>query len=270
MNISGREICHDCEPYVVAEISANHDGSFDKLVALIDAAKDAGADAVKVQCFEPERLAERRGGRDKVITETLWSGRTLLDLYQQAHTPLEFILYALARRDITAFASVFDAEDVDLLEAPNVNCPAYKIASREAADANLVARAASTGKPLIISTGTATEDELCHSVGNARMGTNQIALLYCVSEYPTRMESLDFEEIRWLRYRFGVPIGFSDHTVGIEAAVEAVRAGACIIEKHITLSRADGGLDAAFSLEPHELVQMVQEVRNAAEAREKQ
>lgn len=261
MKISGIEIGHDCHPFVVAELSANHQGSFGRALDLIYKARLAGVDGIKLQIFDPDRLAERRGGRDKVITEALWAGRTLGDLYREAHTPREWF-QELSAFHSCMFASVFDAEDVEYLE--RFGCPAYKVASREAADADLVAKAASTGKPVIISSGTATDDELGRSVAAATKYTNQVALLYCVSEYPTPMESIDFDEIKFMRRRYQLPVGFSDHTVGIEAAVEAVKAGACIIEKHVTLSRADGGLDAAFSLEPHELAQMVKEIRNAA------
>lgn len=258
MKIGGIKIGHDCLPFVIAEVSANHMGSFERAVELSCQAVLAGADAIKLQIFDPDRLAERRGGRDKVVTETLWSGQTLGDLYRAAHTPREWF-EDLAAFHPGVFASAFDREDVEYLE--RFGCPAYKIASREAADVGLVSKAASTGKPLIISTGTATDDQLGLSIAAAAKHTNQIALLYCVSEYPTPMESIDFDEIKFLRRRFQLPVGFSDHTVGIEAAVEAVAAGACIIEKHITLSRADGGLDAAFSLEPHELKELVQRVK---------
>lgn len=265
MNIAGREIGVNFTPFVVAELSGEHKGALSRLQDLIIAARNAGADAAKLQLYDPIRLAERRGGRDRVVTEALWAGRTLGDLYQEAHTPIGWFhgMFAYGTMiDMRIFSSVFDEEGVDFLECRG--CPAYKIASREAADVELVTKAASTGKPLIISTGTATDDELGRSIAAATMYTNQIALLYCVSEYPTRMESIDFDQIGALRHRYGLPVGFSDHTVGIEAAVEAVKAGACIIEKHVTLSRSDGGLDSAFSLEPHELAQMVKEIRNAA------
>lgn len=254
-------IGHDQPLYVVADISANHLGSFQRAVELVHAAMSAGASAAKLQIYDPERLAMRRGGTlDAVCTEAPWAGRKFVDLYREGYTPREWYgdLAALHRG---VFASVFDAEDVEFLEA--FGCPAYKIASREAADVELVTKAASTGKPLIISTGTATDEELGRSIAEAAKRTNQIALLYCVSEYPAPIESIDFDQIGVLRHRYGLPVGFSDHTVGIEAAVEAVKRGACIIEKHLTLSRADGGPDATFSLEPHELKELVHRVKNA-------
>ena len=264
MNINGREIGSGHPPYIVGEVSGEHRGSFENARDIIRALKEAGADAAKLQHFGPYRLAEARGGADKVLTEGLWAGRSLLSIYCETVTPKSWFpdLFAYAKNiGITLFSSVFDEDGVDYLET--LGCPTYKVASREAADVDLVKAAASTGKPVIISTGTATEDDLGRSVAAAAKHTNQIALLYCVSEYPTRMESLDFDEIGRLRHRFQVPVGFSDHTVGIDAAVEAVKAGACIIEKHITLSRAEGGLDAAFSLEPHELKELVQRVKDA-------
>lgn len=260
MNISGIEVGNGSSPFIVAELSCSHRGSYERAVDLIYKARLAGVDGIKLQIFDPDRLAERRGGRDKVVTESLWAGRTLGDLYREAHTPREWFK-ELSAFHSCMFASVFDAEDVDYLEAQG--CPAYKVASREAADTELVAKAASTGKPLIISTGTATDDELGRSIAAAAKHTNQIALLYCVSEYPARIESIDFNQIGALRHRYQLPVGFSDHTLGVEAAIEAVKAGACIIEKHVTLSRSDGGLDAAFSLEPHELRELVQKVKDA-------
>lgn len=261
MNIGGMEVGHGCKPFVVAELSANHRGLFGRAIDLIYAARVAGADGIKLQIFDPGRLAERRGGKDKVITEALWAGRTLGDLYREAHTPREWF------EDLSAFhscmfASVFDVEDVEYLE--RFNCPAFKIASREAADAELVTKAASTGKPVIISTGTATDDELGRSVAAATKLNPQVALLYCVSEYPAPIDSIDFDQISVLRKRYQVPVGFSDHTVGIEAAVRAVKEfGACIVEKHLTLSRSDGGLDAAFSLDPHEFRQLVRTIKDS-------
>lgn len=263
MQINGRDIGPGHPTYCIAEMSGEHKGDIARAYDLIYAAAQAGADAIKIQCFEPDLLAEARGGYDKVLTEGLWAGRSLGDLYHETLTPKGWMkdLFRYAKQEgITIFASVFHETDVEFLEH-FVVCPALKIASREAADIELVTKAASTGKPLIISTGTATDEELGRSIAVASKHTSQIALLYCVSQYPAPIESIDFDQIGVLRHRYGLPVGFSDHTLGIEAAVKAVEHGACIIEKHLTLSRADGGPDAAFSLEPAELKELVRKVR---------
>ena len=260
MIIGGIEVGDGCAPFVVADLSANHLGSFDRAVDLIYKARFAGVDAVKLQIYDPDRLAARRGGKDKVVAEAPWAGRTLGDLFREAYTPREWFS-ELSVFHSCLFASVFDVQDVEYLEA--CDCIAYKIASREAPDWELVSKAASTGKPLIISTGTATQEELGRSIAEAVKRNNQVGLLYCISEYPTPLDHIDFSQIGALRYRYQLPVGFSDHTLGVEAAVKAVESGACIIEKHITLSRADGGPDAAFSLEPAEFAKLVADVKDA-------
>lgn len=253
MQIRGRQIGHCCDPFIIAEMSANHNGSYNRAVEIIYKARWAGVDAVKLQIFDPVRLAKRRGGIDHVVDDPLWAGRTLLDLYAEAETPKEWFI-PLSYFHSCLFASVFDPLDIDYLETA-ADCPAYKIASREAGDVALVEAAAKTGKPIIISTGTATEDDLGASINAALKHTSSIALLYCVSDYPAKI--IDLSQIETLRYRYGLPVGFSDHTIGIDAAIEAVKAGACIIEKHMTLRRAHGGLDAEFSLEPEEMRALV-------------
>jgi sialic acid synthase SpsE len=263
VNIGGMEVGHDvCLPFVIADLSANHLGSFDRAVQLVYAARKAGVSAVKVQVYDPARMAIRRGGSvDAVCTEEPWAGRKFLSLYMEAYTPRSWYR-ELSMFHSCMFSSVFDVEDVNDLE--QFEPPCWKIASREAADVDLVTRAAQTGKPLIISTGTATDDQLGRSIAEAAKYTNQIALLYCVSKYPTDPAEIDYDEIGALRKRFGLPVGFSDHTLGVESAVKAVEAGACIIEKHLTLARSDGGPDAAFSLEPHEFAELVRRVKDAS------
>lgn len=264
MQIDGKDIGGDCPVYVVAEMSGEHLGDMGRAIRIIDAAKEAGADAIKLQLFQPDRLAERRGGKSLILQDGLWAGRKLKDLYAETYTPWEWLggLQDFAGKiGLTLFASVFDDDAIALAQA--FDLPAIKIASREASDVELVSKAAKTGKPLIISTGTATDEQLGQSILEAVKHTNQLALLYCVSEYPAQLSSIDFDQVKSLAYRYGLPVGFSDHTTGIEAAVEAVKHGACIIEKHLTLRRSDGGPDAAFSLEPEELAELVRRVKDA-------
>lgn len=259
MNIGGLEVGHNCRVFTIADLSASHLGSFDRAYQIIFAARKAGVSAFKLQIYDPARMAIRRGGSvDAICTEAPWSGRKFIELYREACTPREWYSELSSFHSIM-FASVFDKEDVDFLEP--YGPPAYKIASREAADIDLVTRAAKTGKPLIISTGTATDEQLGRSIAAAAKHTNQIAILYCISEYPTDPAKIDFDQIGVLRHRYGLPVGFSDHTLGIESAIKAVQAGACIIEKHLTLRRSDGGPDAAFSLEPEEFAELVQKVK---------
>lgn len=248
-------------PFIVAEISGEHCGSFNKAIALIQAAKDSGVDAAKLQCFDPLRLAERRGGANKLLTSGLWKGRTLLDLYRETHTPREWFpeLFAFAKEiDLTLFSSVFDVDDVDYLET--LDCPIYKVSAFESVDVDLVATMARVGKPLILSIGNTMREERIDEVVDELVST-EFALLHCVSQYPCDPEQANLDRIDYLTEWASV-VGFSDHTLGIETSVMAVREyGAQIIEKHFTLSRANGGQDAAFSLEPHEFRKMVEAIR---------
>ena len=255
--------------YVIAELSANHQQEFDKAARLIAAAKEAGADAIKVQTYTPDTITIRS---DREIFRigggTLWDGRTLYDLYAEAFTPWEWQprLKQIARDlGMDLFSSPFDETAVDFLEGMNV--PAYKVASFELVDLPLIQKMASTGKPLVISTGMGTVEEIGEALEAARLaGAKQIALLKCTSEYPARPEEMNLRAIPELAHRFGLPVGLSDHTMGIAVPVAAVVLGACIVEKHLTLSRADGGPDGAFSLEPHEFKSMVDAVRVAEKA----
>lgn len=259
ISIAGRPIGLEHRPYIIGEISGNHNGDFDRAVRLIDAAKAAGVDAVKLQTYTADTITLDHDGKDFMIEGGPWGGRRLYDLYQEAHTPWAWHekLFAHARAlGLHIFSSPFDPTAVDFLET--LQAPAYKIASFEAIDLPLVQKAAKTGKPLIISTGLADLGEISDAVEAARAaGATQIAVLHCVSGYPTPAEDCNLACITHLRDSFSVVTGFSDHTLGIEVPIAAVALGASIIEKHFTLSRADGGPDAAFSLEPDELAAMV-------------
>jgi sialic acid synthase SpsE len=264
VNIDGRSIGSGNAPWVCAEMSGEHQGEINNAFALIHAAKDAGADAVKAQLYHPIRLAEARGGVHKVLKDGLWKGWTLKHLYQMAHTPKTWFpdLFAYAKDiGITLFSSVFDEEGVDYLES--LGCPAYKIASFELTDLVLIRKAASTGKPVILSTGMADGRDIWAALGECAV--TSAAILHCVSAYPCRIGDANIERIKDLQYHFGDDrvIGLSDHTLGSIAPVVATALGASIIEKHITLDRKNGGPDAPFSLEPHEFKQMVQDVKDA-------
>jgi sialic acid synthase SpsE len=265
MRINGREIGPGHAPWICAEVSGEHKGSYDRCVDLIDAAHRAGADSVKLQCFRPYELAKARGGPDKVLAEGLWAGRKLIDLYTETHTPREWFpdLFAYARRfNITLFSSVFDEEGVEFLET--LGCPAYKVSSFSATDLALIRKAASTVKPLIISTGMASGKDIDTALAQCPNFSTNAALLHCVSAYPCPIEDANLERINKLWDFFEVTVtGLSDHTLGTTAAIVATALGASIIEKHITLDRSNGGPDAAFSLEPHEFKKLVQDVKDA-------
>jgi N-acetylneuraminate synthase len=269
LNIDGRVIGPGYPAYVIAELSANHNQSFDKAVKILRAARKAGADAVKLQTYTPDTITIRsdkecfriRGG-------TLWDGRTLHELYGEAYTPWEWqpkLKQVADEIGLDLFSSAFDESAVDFLEEMKV--PVHKIASPELVDIPLIQRMARTGKPLILSTGMATREEIEEAVTAARAaGAQQLALLKCTSAYPSQPEEMHLRTIPELAQRYGVPAGLSDHTMGIAVPVAAVALGASIIEKHLTLSRADKGPDSAFSLEPNEFKQMVEAVRVAEQA----
>ena len=263
--IAGRWIGRDQPPFVIAELSGNHNGDIERAFRLIDAAVKAGADAVKLQTYTPDTITIDHDGPGFVLDGGLWSGRRLYDLYQEAHTPYAWHapLFAHARAaGLIAFSSPFDETAVDLLEG--LDAPAYKIASFEAADHPLIARAASSGKPLIVSTGMTTRTEIAEALATARgAGDGGVALLHCTSAYPAPMADANVAMIARLAADFGCVTGLSDHTPGTVAAVTAVALGAAIVEKHVTLARADGGPDAEFSLEPHEFKALVQDCRAA-------
>ena len=257
-------------PFIIAEMSGNHNQSLQRALAIVDAAADAGAHAIKLQTYTADTLTMDVRTESFTIADegSLWKGRNLYDLYKEAYTPWEWhepIFARACERGIVAFSSPFDETAVDFLETLEV--PAYKIASFENVHLPLIRKAATTGKPLIISTGMATLEELEDAVDAAReAGCRDLVLLKCTSTYPATPENTNLLTIPDLRRRFGCEIGLSDHTMGIGVAVAAVALGASVIEKHFTLARADGGVDSAFSLEPQELKTLVIETGRAAAA----
>jgi N-acetylneuraminate synthase len=265
LSIDGRPIGADHPPYVIAEMSGNHNGDIERAFALIDAARAAGADAVKLQTYSADTITIDHHGPGFDIVGGLWDGRSLYELYQEASTPWDWheALFERARRQgIGIFSSPFDPTAVDLLE--KLAAPAYKIASFELIDLSLIDLCARTGKPLIMSTGMASDAEIAEAVATVRgAGNEQIVLLHCVSGYPTPVGESNIRRITRLAERFGMSIGLSDHTPGTTVPIAAIALGATVVEKHFTLCRADGGPDADFSLEPDELRQLVDGVRAA-------
>jgi N-acetylneuraminate synthase len=268
ISIAGRPIGRGAPPYLIAELSANHNGSLDAALALIDMAHARGADAVKIQTYRPDTITLDASTPDFVIEGGLWHGRRLFDLYAEAHTPWDWHadLFERARaRGITLFSSPFDPTAVDLLE--DLNAPAYKIASFEAVDLPLIRYVASTGKPMIVSTGMADVDEIAEAIAAARDGgCADLVLLHCVSGYPAPAGDYNLATMSDMARRFGVAVGLSDHTLGNVTAIAAVSLGASVIEKHVTLDRAGGGPDDSFSLEPAELEALCRDARTAWEA----
>jgi pseudaminic acid synthase len=267
-SIQGREIGDGCPAYVIAEMSANHHHDFNHAVAIVKAAKDAGADAIKLQTYTPATMTlDVRTPVFQIGKGTIWEGRNLFDLYGEAFTPWEWqpkLKRVAEELGLHCFSTPFDASAVEFLEEMGV--PAHKIASFELVDLPLIRRVARTGKPVIMSTGMGSLEEIDEAVRAFRgAGGTQLALLKCTSAYPSPAEEMNLRTIPHLSAAFGVPAGLSDHTLGIAVPVAAVALGACIIEKHFTLSRATPGPDSAFSLEPDEFKEMVEAVR-AAEA----
>jgi len=269
INIDGREIGPAYPPYIIAEMSGNHNGSLERGKKIIKAAKDAGADAVKLQTYTAETMTlDIDHPRFRVQGKNPWDGNHLFDLYKRAGTPWEWHapLFEFAREiGITIFSSPFDSTAIELLES--LNAPAYKIASFELVDLNLIKLCARTGKPLIMSTGMASLAEISDAVNAAKEeGATDIILLKCTSAYPAACDDMNISTIPHLAQAFGVQAGLSDHTLGVEVPIAATVLGATLIEKHLTLSRNDGGVDSIFSLEPRELAQLVQGTRNAKAA----
>jgi pseudaminic acid synthase len=263
--ISGRSIGIDQPPYVIAELSANHNGRIETAISIIEAAKRAGADAVKLQTYRPSTITLDSDREEFLIKGGLWNGRRLYDLYQEAHMPWDWHspLFDHARAlGITIFSSPFDATAIDLLE--DLGAPAYKIASFEAVDLPLIRYAAQTGKPMIISTGMADETEIAEAIAAARDGgCRELAVLHCVSGYPAPPEDYNLRTISDMIERFGLVTGLSDHTLDNTTAIASVAMGTSIIEKHLTLDRSGGGPDDSFSLEPAEMAALCRDVRTA-------
>jgi len=255
LTINGRLISRSTSPYVIAELSANHNGCLDTAIKVINEASRAGADAVKLQTYRPDTITLDSDRDEFKINGGLWDGKTLYGLYEEAHMPWEWHrpLFEHARKmGITIFSSPFDSTAVDLLE--DLNAPAYKIASFEAVDLPLIRYVAQTGKPMIISTGMADAEEIEEAIESAREGgCKELAILHCVSGYPAPAEDYNLRTLVDMQQRFGVPVGLSDHTIDNITAIASVALGACIIEKHVTLDRNGGGPDDSFSLEPNEL-----------------
>jgi pseudaminic acid synthase len=269
IRIGNRSIGPGHAAYVIAELSANHNHDFDQAARIVRAAHDAGADAIKLQTYTPDTITIASDREEfRIGGGTLWDGRNLHDLYAEAYMPWEWQprLKALAEDlGMDCFSSAFDPTAVDFLEEMNV--PAHKIASCELVDIPLIQKMARTGKPLLMSTGMATVEEIEEAVQAARdAGANQLALLKCTSAYPAPPEEMNLRTIPEMIRRFAVPVGLSDHTMDIAAPVAAIAFGACIIEKHLTISRSDPGPDSAFSLEPQEFRAMVDAVRIAEKA----
>lgn len=265
ISIAGRSIGRDHEPYVICELSANHNSRLDRALALLEAAAATGADAIKIQSYTPDSITIDYDGPGFRIEGGPWAGRTLHGLYSEAQTPFEWLdaLFGRARElGLTMFSTAFDETGVDLLE--QLGTPAYKIASFEAVDLPLIAYVASRRKPMLISTGMASLDEIDEAVRTAREnGSGDIVLLHCVSSYPAPDEQSNLRTVPDLADRFGVVSGLSDHTLGSAVAVASIALGGCVVEKHFTLARADGGPDASFSLEPNEFKGLVQDCKRA-------
>jgi N-acetylneuraminate synthase len=265
--IGGRRIGANSPPLVVAEMSGNHNRSFERALQIVDAAAAAGAHALKIQTYTAETMTLDldEGAFHIGDPNNLWTGRSLYNVYKEAHTPWEWhkpIFERCHKRGLVGFSSPFDATAVDYLESLNVPC--YKIASFENTDIPLIRKVAATGKPMIMSTGMATDTEIGESVAAARAaGCRDLVLLKCTSSYPANPENTNIRTIPDLRERYGCLAGLSDHTMGVGVAVASVALGAVLIEKHFTLRRADGGVDSAFSLEPEELKSLVIESERA-------
>jgi pseudaminic acid synthase len=270
MHIANRQIGPDHRPYVIAEMSGNHNQSLDRALAIVDAAAAAGADAIKLQTYTAATMTLDIRAPGFVIDDpkSLWHGRQLYALYDEAHTPWAWhapIFERAARHGLHCFSTPFDESAVDFLES--LGAPAYKIASFECTDLPLIRKVAATGKPMIISTGMATLAEIDETVRTARAaGCRDLVLLKCTSTYPASPENTHLRSIPVLREALGCLVGLSDHTMGCGAAVAAVALGACVVEKHFTLSRAEGGVDSAFSLEPAELALLRTETERAWQA----
>ena len=263
--INNRKIGRDYAPYVIAEMSANHNGDISRALKIIDEAKSAGADAIKLQTYTPDTITLNCDKKDFQISGGLWDGQSLYELYQDAHMPWEWHheLFQKAHDvGITIFSSPFDYTAVDYLE--DLNVPAYKIASFELVDLPLIKYVAQTGKPLIMSTGMANEKEITAAIETATSsGCDSIAILHCVSGYPAPADEYNLKTIEDLYIKHNVPVGLSDHTLDNVTAITSIAMGACIIEKHVTLDKTGNGPDDAFSIDPSQLHKLCNDVRSS-------
>jgi pseudaminic acid synthase len=270
MIIADKHISQQSEPFIIAEMSGNHNQSLDRALEIVEAAAESGVHGFKLQTYTADTMTLDANGDEFFISDpnSLWHGRSLYELYQEAHTPWEWhkpIFDRGRELGLIVFSTPFDETAVDFLEELDVPC--YKIASFENADLPLIKKAAATGKPMIISTGMATIAELDETVRTAmKNGCNDIILLKCTSTYPAAPENTNICTIPHMRELFDCEVGLSDHTLGIGTSVASVALCATVIEKHFTLSRADGGVDAVFSLEPHEMKMLVEETKRAWQA----
>ena len=268
LNIDGQDIGNVSAPYIIAEMSANHNGKIENAFKIIEAAKRCGANAVKLQTYRPDTITLNMRTPEFIIEGGLWGGQSLYELYESAHMPWEWHkpIFDHARKvGITIFSSPFDNTAVDLLE--DLNAPAYKIASFEAIDIPLIKYVAQTKKPMIISTGMADAEEIQEAIDAAREGgCKELAILHCVSGYPAPVEDYNLHTIADMQKRFNLPVGLSDHTLDNTTAITSVALGACIIEKHFTLDRNGGGPDDSFSLEPAELAALCRDAKTAWKA----
>ena len=268
IEIDGRKIGQKHPPYIIAEMSANHNGSLETAFRIIEEAKKAGADALKIQTYKPDTITLNSDLPDFQIHGGLWDGKTLYELYEWAHTPWEWhkpLFEHAAKTGITIFSSPFDNTAVDLLE--DLNAPAYKIASFEAVDLQLIQYVANTGKPMIISTGMANAEEIEEAIDAARQGgCRELAILHCVSGYPAPAEDYNLRTVPDMISRFGLITGLSDHTLDNTTAIASVALGASIVEKHFTLNRSGGGPDDSFSLEPDDLAALCRDSKTAWQA----
>jgi pseudaminic acid synthase len=265
ISINGRIIGEGYPPYIIAELSANHNGDIGRAFRILEEAKKAGADAIKLQTYRPDTITLKSDSDDFQIHGGLWDGQSLYELYEKAHMPWDWHkpLFDKAKElGITIFSSPFDFTAVDLLES--LDAPAYKIASFELVDIPLIKRVAQTGKPMLMSTGMANEEEIKLAIDTAREnGCNELVILHCVSGYPAPADQYNLLTIADMSKRFDVLTGLSDHTIDNATAIASVALGACVIEKHVTLDRTSGGADDSFSIEPSELAQLCKDAKTA-------